>query len=110
MSSGLYGNRPIITVSGTSKPFDLKDSNTLQLCTNGSTVTLTVPDNATFPHPIGTEIDVLQMGNGQVVFVETGGVLLVSAFSNRKVAAQYTGASLKKIDTDSWVLFGNLTA
>lgn len=102
--------RPIVTVSGTSKTFGLSDANTFQLCTNGSTVTLTVPANGTIAFPVGTEIDVFQQGAGQVVFAAAGGVTIQSVFSNLKIANQFTGASLKKIGSDTWCLLGNLTA
>lgn len=110
MSSGLYAFRPVISVTGTSKTFDISDANTWQSCSNGSTQTLTVPLNSSVPYLIGTEIDIMQLGAGQVVIAATGGVTINSAFSNLKIAAQYTGATLKKTATDTWVLYGNLTA
>jgi hypothetical protein len=105
----LYAQRPIVTQSGTNT-FALTDGNTFQLCTSGSAMTLTVPLNATVAFPVGTEIDVYQQGAGQVSIAATGGVTINSAFGNLKIAAQYTGASLKKTATNTWELYGNLTA
>lgn len=102
--------RPIVSVSGTSKTFGLTDANSFQQCTNGSTVTLTVPTNASVAFPTGTEIDVWQQGAGQVVFAAAGGVTIQSVFSNLKIGNQYTGASLKYLGSDTWALTGNLTA
>jgi hypothetical protein len=107
--NNLYAKRPIVTQSD-SNTFALTDANTWQKCTKGTAMTLTVPANATIAFPIGTEIDVYQQGAGQVTIAAAGGVTINSAFGNLKIAAQYTGASLKKTDTDVWELVGNLTA
>lgn len=113
-TDGIYNTlnpfREILSVTGTTKTFGLADTNKFQRCNNASTQTLTVPANSTDAFPIGTEIDVYQEGAGQVVFAAAGGVTIQSAFSNLKIAAQYTGATLKKLDTDTWSLVGNLTA
>jgi hypothetical protein len=103
-------NRPIVSVSGTSKTFALSDGNTFQQCTNGSTVTLTVDTNTNVAFAVGTEIDIYQEGAGQVVIAAAGGVTIESQFSNLKIASQYTGATLKKLATNTWALVGNLTA
>jgi hypothetical protein len=110
MSNQPYINRAIVSVSGTSKTFALSDANTFQQCSNGSTQTLTVDTNANVAFPVGTEIDLYQEGAGQVVIAAAGGVTIESAFSNLKIAAQYTGATLKKLATNTWSLTGNLTA
>lgn len=103
-------HRTSVTVSGTSKTFALTDTDTLQVCTNGSTVTLTVDTNANVAFPIDTEIDLFQQGAGQIVVAAAGGVTIQSVNSNLKIAAQYTGATLKKLATNTWLLTGNLTA
>ncbi len=103
-------HRTQLAVSGTTKTFALADADTFQRCSNGSTQTLTIDTNANVPFPIDTEIDVYQEGVGQVVFVAAGGVTIQSAFSNLKIAARYSGATLKKLDTNTWSLVGNLTA
>ena len=107
--NNLYAKRPIVTQSD-SATFALTDANTWQKCTKGTAMTLTVPANATVAFPVGTEIDIYQQGAGQVTVAAAGGVTIHSAFGNLKIAAQYTGASLKKSDTDVWELVGNLTA
>lgn len=105
----LYAQRPIVTQTG-SNTFALTDGNTWQKCTAAGAMTLTVPTNASVAFPTGTEIDVYQQGAGQVSIAAAGGVTINSAFSNLKIAAQYTGASLKKTATNTWELVGNLTA
>ncbi len=103
-------HRTQVSVSTTTKTFALTDADTFQLCSNGSTQTLTVDTNTNVAFPVDTEIDLFQQGAGQVVIAAAGGVTIQSVNSNLKIAAQYTGATLKKVDTDTWILTGNLTA
>jgi len=110
MPTGIYAQRPIVTNTNTSYTFAATDANTFQLCSNGSTQTITVPTNASVAFQIGTEIDLFQQGAGQVVIAAAGGVTIQSMFSNLKVGAQYSGATLKKLSTDTWSLVGNLIA
>ena len=70
---------------------------------------LTVPLNSSIAFPIGSKIDIVQYGAGQTTIVATGGVTVRSAGGALKLALQYSGASLVKIATDEWYLFGNIT-
>jgi hypothetical protein len=76
----------------------------------GTANTLTVPSSSTANFPIGAKIDIAQYGAGQTT-VTTGSVnvSLRSAGSATKLAAQYAGATVVKIATDEWYLFGNIT-
>lgn len=71
---------------------------------------LTVPLNSTVAFPIGTKIDVVQYGAGQTTFVATVGVTIRSTNNWLKMNAQYGAATLVKIATDEWYLFGNINA
>jgi len=77
---------------------------------NASANNLTVPLNATVAFALGTEIDICQYGAGQTSVVATGGVTIRSKAGNLKLTGQYSGATLKKIGTDEWMLFGDLSA
>jgi hypothetical protein len=78
---------------------------------NSSTaISITVPTNASVGFPIGTRIDFIQYGTGQLSFIEASGVTIRSKNSNKKVAAQYSAAGLVKTETNIWVLIGDLTA
>ena len=74
---------------------------------NGTT--LTIPLNATTPFPVGTSIDVLQVGAGQVTIAGAGGVT-VNATPGLKLRTQWSSATLFKRGTDTWVLMGDLSA
>ena len=71
---------------------------------------LTIPLNSSVAFPVGTKIDVAQYGAGQITFVATGGVTIRSTNGWLKMNAQYGSATLVKIATDEWYLFGNLNA
>jgi hypothetical protein len=70
---------------------------------------LTVPLDSAVAFPVGTQIDLSQYGAGQTTVVATGGVTIRSAGGALKLAAQYSGATLVKIATNEWYLFGDIT-
>jgi hypothetical protein len=77
--------------------------------TNASAITLTIPTNASVAFPVNTRIDLLQYGAGQVT-VGGAGVTINSSGAKLKLTGQYSGASLWKKATDTWVLIGDLTS
>lgn len=93
-------------------------SYTLALTDNGKLVetnvatanNVTIPLNSSVAFPIGAKIDVVQYGAGQTTFVATSGVTIRSANNWLKINAQYGAATLTKIGTDEWYLWGNLNA
>lgn len=72
--------------------------------------TITVPLNSAVPFAIGQRLDVVRLNTGNVTFAGAVGVTLNSKNSNKKIAARYSGATLIKTGTDTWVLIGDLTA
>lgn len=75
----------------------------------GSANDLRIPTNLAVPFPIGTQIILVQYGTGQTTVTTSGGVTLRSSGGKTKIAAQYGMATLIKIDTNEWVLGGDLT-
>lgn len=71
-------------------------------------ITLTVPLNSAAPMPIGTRVQITQIGAGQVTVAATGGVTLNTA-STLTTRAQYSVINLRKRSTDTWVVSGDLT-
>ena len=86
----------------------LADAGKFILLDSASAQVVTVPTNATVAFLVGTTITVMQWGAGQVSFAGAGGVTIQR--TGPKIAAQYGAASLTKINTDIWALYGNLTA
>jgi hypothetical protein len=77
---------------------------------SSSANTVTVPANASVAFPIGTIITFFQTGTGETSFVESAGVTINSKGSRKKINAQYCGAQLIKLDTNSWLLAGDIKA
>ena len=78
--------------------------------TSSSDVIITIPTNSTTPFIIGQKIEIIRNGSGNVSIAGALGVTLNSKNSNKKIAAQYSGAVISKIDTNTWILIGDLTA
>ena len=76
--------------------------------TNVSNVTLTVPANASVPFATGTQILLIRRLTGEVTIAGASGVTINSADSKFRIDKQYTTASLIKISTNTWMLFGSL--
>ena len=95
--------------TGTSYTLVLADAGKLVTLNNAAAITLTIPTNASVALPLGTRIDLLQYGAGQVT-VGGAGVTIRSSGSRLKLSGQYAGATLWKKGTDEWVLIGDLTA
>lgn len=106
--SSVTAYRPIVTETGTSKTLALSDANTFQQCSNASTQTITIPPNADVAFPTGTEVEFFQEGAGTVTIAAGSGVTIRSSGSLLSTSGQYVGAVAKKIDTNEWVLVGNL--
>jgi hypothetical protein len=88
----------------------LADAGQTLLINSTSDVTVTVPLNSAVPFAIGQRLDVVRLNTGNVTFAGAVGVNINSKNSNKKIAARYSGATLIKYDTDTWVLIGDLTA
>jgi hypothetical protein len=102
--NGVVTNRQ--TASYTLALTDINDLVEMNVATANN---LTVPLNSSVAFPIGTKIDIAQYGAGQTTVVATSGVTVRSAGGALKLAVQYSGASLVKIGTDEWYLFGDIT-
>ena len=88
----------------------LGDDGKLVTLDNASAITVTIPPNGTVAYGIGTQINFMQLGAGQVTIAPGAGVTLRSAGSKLKTNGQYAVATCCKIATDTWVVIGNLAA
>lgn len=77
---------------------------------SSTTWTINIPANSSIAFPIGSEIDVFRLGLGSVTFTASAGVTILSKNDNKSIAARYSGVSLFKIDTNTWLLVGDLIA
>ncbi len=100
--------------TGTTYTFVLADAdNKLVTASNASAQTYSIPTNATTAFPIGTQINLIQIGAGQVtVQAATSGTTTVvstgATAATPKCRAQYSALTLVKRDTDSWYVIGDI--
>jgi hypothetical protein len=99
--------------TATTYTFVLTDNGKLVTSSNASAQTLSIPTNASVAFPIGTQINVIQIGAGQVtVNAVTSGTTTV--LSNAATAAapktrnQYAALTAIKVATDTWYVIGDI--
>jgi hypothetical protein len=96
--------------TGTTYTLALTDgNNTMVELSNASSITLTVPLNSSVAFPVGSQVHLLQTNSGQVTIAGASGVT-VNATPGLKFRAQWSGATLIKRATDTWVLVGDVSA
>lgn len=107
----ILGYMPSVTsITGTTYTLGLGDANYFQICSNGSSQAITIPPNSSVAFPTDTEIAFFQQGAGQVGFVAGAGVTIQSISGYLNISARYGMVTLKKINTNTWALLGNLGA
>ena len=75
----------------------------------GTANNLTVPPNSSVAFPVGTIIEVAQVGAGQTTIVAGSGVT-VRTPGTLVLSGQWSTVSLRKRDTDEWLLAGDVEA
>jgi hypothetical protein len=81
---------------------------------NASANTFSIPTNASVAFPIGTQINVLQIGAGQTTIqaVTSGTTTIQStgaAAAAPKLRVRYSAATCVKAGTDLWYVFGDIS-
>jgi hypothetical protein len=99
----------VAIIGGTVSPSTAYTNNTMVELNNASAITLTVPTNATTAFPIGSQVNILQTGAGQVT-VAGAATVTVNGTPGLKLRAQWSAATIVKRDTNTWVLIGDLSA
>ena len=77
---------------------------------NAAGETVTIPANATTAFAIGDQLNFMNLSTGTATFVAGGTAVIRSAGSKLKLTTQYAVCTVLKIDTDAWVMVGNVTA
>lgn len=94
--------------TGTTYTFVAADRYRVVTATNSAAQTYTVPANSSVPYPIGSSLQVIQKGTGQVTLVNDTGVTLNQAHG-LKTSVQWAVVTLVKIATNVWVVTGDTT-
>jgi hypothetical protein len=107
-SSNYDSIKDITSQTGTTYTLALTDSNDLVKADNATGIAITIPKNSVTAFPTKTEIHIVQYGVGQVTFQPVDGDVTIRSTPGLKTRDQWSMATLIKIDTDEWVLTGDL--
>jgi hypothetical protein len=105
-------NLGINTQTGTTYTTVLADNGKLVTLSNASPITLTIPPNSSVAYPVGAQLNLAQLGAGQVTFAGGSGVTIVSTgatASAPKLRAQYSTATAVQTSTDNWLVMGDIS-
>jgi len=99
--------------TGTTYTFVLADNGKLITASNASAQTYSIPTNATAAFAIGTQINLIQIGAGQVtVSAATPGTTTVlsnaATPAGPKCRNQYAALTAIKVATDAWYVIGDI--
>ena len=75
---------------------------------SASPVTITIPAETSIDYPIGTHLEIFQVGTGTVTIAGQGGVVIRKISDTFDLIGQYATAALRKRAADEWVLGGEL--
>jgi len=89
---------------------ELSDAQKIIEVNSASAVNITIPADSSVDFPIGSNIDFVQTGAGQVTIDGEGGVTILSKESNTKTTDQYSGVTIYKKTANTWILIGDLTS
>lgn len=106
-SATLKTETPTFSANATTLTLSQKDA--IVELSNGSTAgTVNVPLNSSVAFPIGSVINLVQTGSGQITVGGAG--VTINGTPGLKLRTQWSSASLVKRGTDTWVLIGDLSA
>jgi hypothetical protein len=101
--------------TSTTYTFALTDANNeLITADNSSAQTYSIPTNASVAFPIGCQINIIQIGTGQVTInaVTSGTTTILSTGATAaapKLRARYSSATCIKVATDTWYVIGDIS-
>lgn len=113
VTGNVIGHLPINTQSA-GYQLVLSDDGKMIEAGSSSTIQITIPLSTSVNFPVGTQINILQTGTGQVTVGVTAGVTLnctpQGIANTAKLRAQWSTLTLIKRGTDLWVATGDLIA
>jgi hypothetical protein len=89
----------------------LADNGKLVTLSNGSSIALTIPTNASVAYPVGAQLNLAQLGAGQVTIAGDSGVTVVSTGATAatpKLRAQYSTATAVQTSANNWLVMGDI--
>ncbi len=110
-ATGAGGVEAVNAQTGTTYTFVLSDVDDLVTANNAAAQTYTIPLNSSVAYPVGSLINLIQIGAGQVTVAGAGGVTVLSTGATAATPAtrvQYSVMTLIKAGTDSWYATGDI--
>lgn len=106
----IASRRPSVNAQTVSYTLVLADERKLVTMTSASALTVTVPLNSSVAFPVGTVLQIQQLGTGAVTIAPAAGVTLDAAMA--LTMRQNQVYELQKIGTDTWSVmsYGNVTS
>lgn len=105
-------NLGINAQTGTTYTTVLADNGKLVTLTNAAAIAVTIPPNSSVAYPVGAQINMAQLGAGQVTVSGGSGVTLVSTgatAASPKARAQYSTLTAVQTSTDNWLIMGDIS-
>jgi hypothetical protein len=105
-------NLGINAQTGTTYTTVLADNGKLVTLSNASAIAVTIPLNSSVAYPVGAQINMAQLGAGQVTVSGAGGVTVVSTGATAatpKTRAQYSTLTAVQTSTDNWLVMGDIS-
>jgi hypothetical protein len=107
-------NLTLNSQTGTTYTFALGDNGQLVTASNASAQTYSIPTNASVAFPVGAQINIIQIGAGQVTInAVTSGTTTVASTgataASPKLRVQYSSATCIKVATDTWYVVGDIS-
>ena len=86
------------------------DAGKMITLSNAAAITVSLPQDSAATIAIGTYLDFLQLGAGQVTLQAGSGATVRLSGLTGKIRAQYARAGAQKIAANTWSVFGDLAA
>ena len=104
--------RGVESSASTSYTLDVNDTGKALVFSSSSPVTVTIPDDSTFEFVVGQTFIIIQNGTGTVSVTTEDVANLYSSVATGTVDlnSQYSVATLIKIDSDDWVIYGDIVS
>jgi hypothetical protein len=108
-ASTTYQNKVFDIVAAKTSAYTFASGDENKIIELNGTFTVTIPPDSTFNFPIGTYINILQITSGTITIA--GGVgVTVNGSPGLKLNSQWSGASIVKRSSNTWVAVGDLAA
>jgi len=104
-------NLGINTQTGTTYTTVLADNGKLITQSNASAIATTIPLNSSVAYPVGAQLNIAQLGAGQITVAGAGGVTVVSTGATAatpKTRAQYSSLTAIQTSTNNWLVAGDI--